>query len=200
MASLHVYTSNHASVHVSIPHQRIPQLVVLAARPSLATRQCRHVRLALWRQQATESTAEAHTAAEAQEQAEVEVDSDDPEQQMALLPLPSQYHQPQLTGKQRAALRAQAEQLAKAKTLQREQVGSKGVTLNVLNSIMDMLLKYEFVRVKLGEGSGLERKQTAAQLAQLLDAAVVGQVGFTITLYRQKGLPRPDTLAKLGQE
>lgn len=74
------------------------------------------------------------------------------------------------------------------------QVGAKGVTFNVLVTIMDALTKHEFVRVKLGEGSGLERKQTAEQLAQLLDAAVVGQVGFTITLYRQKGLPRPDSL------
>jgi RNA-binding protein YhbY len=52
----------------------------------------------------------------------------------------------------------------------------------------------------LGEVSDLERKQTAARLAQLLDAAEVGQVGFTINLYREKGLPRPDTLAKPGQE
>jgi RNA-binding protein YhbY len=78
------------------------------------------------------------------------------------------------------------------------QIGNKGVTLNVLHSIMDILMKYEFVRVKLGEGCGLERKQTAVRLAELLDAAVVGQVGFTITLYRQKGLPRPDSLLKTG--
>eukprot|EP00882_Tetradesmus_deserticola_P022750 GHRQ01024696.1.p1 GENE.GHRQ01024696.1~~GHRQ01024696.1.p1 ORF type:complete len:157 (+),score=33.46 GHRQ01024696.1:240-710(+) len=61
---------------------------------------------------------------------------------------------------------------------------------------MDVLMKHEFLRIKLGDGCGLERKQTAALLAQLLDSAVVGQVGFTITLYRQKGLPRPDNLTK----
>jgi RNA-binding protein YhbY len=131
----------------------------------------------------------------------VDDDDDDPEQQMARLPRPSQFHQTQqLTGKERAALRSQSEQLAKSKTLQRVQVGNKGVTQNVLISIADILMKHEFVRVKLGEGSGLERKQTAGQLAQLLDAAVVGQVGFTITLYRQKGLPRPDSLMKPGQQ
>jgi RNA-binding protein YhbY len=115
---------------------------------------------------------------------------------MAQLPRPSQHLQEQLTGKQRAALRAESEALVKSKQLQRVQIGSKGVTLNVLQSIMDILLKHQFVRVKLGEGCGLERKQTAEQLALLLDAAVVGQVGFTITLYRQKGLHRPDSLAK----
>jgi RNA-binding protein YhbY len=151
-----------------------------------------------WRQRATSSSTEPQPAdAAAPEAAEVD---DDPEQQMARLPRPSQYHQAQLSGKERAALRAQSEQLAKSKTLQRVQVGNKGVTLNVLLTIADVLMKHEFVRVKLGEGSGLERKQTAGQLAQLLDAAVVGQVGFTITLYRQKGLPRPDSLTKPGQQ
>lgn len=120
----------------------------------------------------------------------------DPEEQLASLPRPSQYHQAQLSGKERAALRSQAETLAKTKSLQRVQVGSKGVTLNVLLTVMDILMKHEYVRVKLGEGCGLERKQTAEQLAQQLDAAVVSQVGFTITLYRQKGLPRPDSLEK----
>jgi RNA-binding protein YhbY len=71
------------------------------------------------------------------------------------------------------------------------QVGAKGITLNTLQAALDVLAKHEFLRIKLGEGCGLARKETAAQLAALLDAAVVGQVGFTITLYRQKGLPRP---------
>lgn len=61
---------------------------------------------------------------------------------------------------------------------------------------MDVLMKHEFLRVKLGEGCGLERKETAQQLADLLDSAIVGQVGFTITLYRKQGLPRPDNLRK----
>lgn len=153
-----------------------------------------------WRQQATaDSAAEAVEAPVAAAPAD-SGDEVDPEQQLAQLPQPSQHHQGQLSSKERATLRAQSEQLAKSKTLQRVQIGNKGVTLNVLHSIMDILMKYEFVRVKLGEGCGLERKQTAARLAELLDAAVVGQVGFTITLYRQKGLPRPDSLMKPGGE
>ncbi|WIA11067.1 hypothetical protein OEZ85_011219 [Tetradesmus obliquus] len=101
-----------------------------------------------------------------------------------------------MTSKERAVLRAQSESLAKAKTLQRLIVGAQGITFNVLMAAMDVLMKHEFLRIKLGEGCGLERKQTAVMLGQLLDAAVVGQVGFTITLYRRKGLPRPDNLTK----
>lgn len=51
------------------------------------------------------------------------------------LPVPSSYHMPQLTGKERAALRAQSEGLAKAKTLQRLQIGAQGITFNVLVSV-----------------------------------------------------------------
>lgn len=114
-----------------------------------------------------------------------------------LVAAPSKQHQPQLTGKERAALRAYSETLAKDKKLQRLQVGAQGITNNVLMACLDILMKHEYLRVKLGEGCGLERKQTAALLADLLDAVVVGQVGFTITLYRKKGLPRPDNLTKV---
>jgi hypothetical protein len=51
------------------------------------------------------------------------------------LPSPSTHHMPQITSKERAALRAQSESLAKAKTLQRLQVGAQGLTYNVLVSL-----------------------------------------------------------------
>lgn len=111
------------------------------------------------------------------------------------LPKPSTAYQKHLTSKERATHRACSEILAKEKKLQRLQVGTQGITINVLRACMDVLMKHEYLRVKLGEGCGLDRKQTAALLADLLDAAVVGQVGFTITLYRTRGLPRPDNLA-----
>jgi RNA-binding protein YhbY len=118
----------------------------------------------------------------------------------AALPRPATRHQAPLSSKRRAELGAAAEGLARAKTLQRLQVGGKGVSLNTLHAAADALAKHEFLRVKLGEGCGLERRETAATLEQLLDAAVVRQVGFTITLYRQAGLPRPDSLAKDGEQ
>eukprot|EP00775_Hariotina_reticulata_P009946 gene9946-10101_t len=112
--------------------------------------------------------------------------------------LPSSKHQPQITSKERAALRAVSESLAKDKALQKVQVGAQGITYNVLLACMDVLMKHEFLRIKLGDGCGLERKATAGMLSEVLDCAVVGQIGFTITLYRKKGLPRPDNLQKRG--
>ena len=37
----------------------------------------------------------------------------------------------------------------------------------------------------------MSRKQASRALERHLDAVVVHEVGFTITLFRQKGLPRP---------
>lgn len=69
-----------------------------------------------------------------------QLDDEDPEQQMARLPRPSQHHQPQLGGKQRAALRSQAEGLAKAKTLQRVQVGGVSVHITQCQVLLNLLL------------------------------------------------------------
>ncbi len=76
----------------------------------------------------------------------------------------------------------------------RAQVGQKGISQTVLATCIDVILKRQFVRVRLGEGCGLERKETAEALSRLLDSVVVIQVGFTITFYRQPGLPRPSNL------
>lgn len=78
------------------------------------------------------------------------------------------------------------------------QVGQNGVTQNTLASAMDVLQKHEMVRVRLGEGSGLGRKGTAKALERLLDAVCIHQIGHTITLYRQKNLPRPSNCSTEG--
>lgn len=65
------------------------------------------------------------------------------------------------------------------------------MTPAVLASAMDVLCgKQSFVRLRCGVG-GRERKALASELEALLDAVCVHQVGHTITLYRQQGLPRP---------
>jgi RNA-binding protein YhbY len=68
----------------------------------------------------------------------------------------------------------------------------------VLRAIAAPLASQQFVRVKLGAGSGVERKEAARQLAEALDCVCVHQVGFTVTLWRQKGLP--PTHAPLQQQ
>ena len=89
-------------------------------------------------------------------------------------------------------LRTISNTMAKEGTLQRIICGQNGITQAFLNACADVLCgKHEYLRVKLGEGAGLQRKQAAIALERYLDATCVHQVGFTITLFREAGLPRP---------
>jgi RNA-binding protein len=96
--------------------------------------------------------------------------------------------------------KAAAETLAREKRLPRVQVGAKGITQPVVDSCLDVLMKHELLRVKLGEGCGLEREEAMQLLEELLDAVAVHAIGFTITLYRQQGLPRPSNYHGSGSE
>lgn len=70
------------------------------------------------------------------------------------------------------------------------QVGQKGITATFLAACMDLLAKHRFLRVRVGEG-GKKQEALAALLAALLDSVCVFQIGSTVTLFRQGGLPRP---------
>lgn len=111
------------------------------------------------------------------------------------LPMPEVRHQRPLPIKERKAWRALAETMAKEKKLVRVNVGAAGITQAFLTDCMNALSQHELVRVKLGDGSGLGRASAAAALERYLDCLCVHEVGFTVTLYRQKGLPRPTNTA-----
>lgn len=110
--------------------------------------------------------------------------------QAAALAAPAQRLQPTLTAKERTQRRSEAERLVSERKMIMVQVGAAGITPAVLSSLMDVLVKRQFVRLKCGAG-GAERKALAQQLSRLLDAEVVHQIGFTVTLYRAAGLARP---------
>jgi RNA-binding protein YhbY len=113
------------------------------------------------------------------------------------LRLPATRRQPSdLPREQRRALRAESEELAKRKALSRLQVGGNGLTPGVVAAAADALAGAPggLLRVRLGDGCGLERRSAAVALERLLDAACVKQVGFCVTLYRAPGLPRPDNV------
>jgi RNA-binding protein YhbY len=113
------------------------------------------------------------------------------------LTLPSTRHQPNPLPRERLrALRAESEELAKRKALARVQVGAKGLTASFVAAAALALSGAPggLLRVKLGEGCGLERRSAAAAMERLLDAVCVKQVGFCVTLFREKGLPRQDNL------
>jgi RNA-binding protein len=84
-----------------------------------------------------------------------------------------------LTGKQRAALRAEAHHLRPA-----VHVGHHGLTDELRTSLDDALRTHELVKVQLAKRAELNAKAAASALAAAVLAEVVQVIGHTTTLYR----------------
>ena len=91
-----------------------------------------------------------------------------------------------LTGKDRAALRAEAHHLTPL-----VHVGQHGLSPTVIRSLDDALRTHELVKVQLGRNTDVSAKDAAAELAAATDAIVIQVIGKTATLYRENPeLPR----------
>ncbi|KAF5839209.1 hypothetical protein DUNSADRAFT_1345 [Dunaliella salina] len=103
--------------------------------------------------------------------------------------LPDKHYQGALDMATRNQLKSRANTAAREKTLMYLQVGQNGLTQPFLANTMDLLGKYELVRVRLPDG--MDKWKATRALERLLDCVCVQQIGFTSTLYRKRGLPRP---------
>lgn len=96
-----------------------------------------------------------------------------------------------MTGKSRAALRAEAHHL----TIQ-VHVGHAGLTPALLKSLDDVLRTHELVKVQVAKAGDLTAKDAATQVANELGTEVVQVIGRTFTVYRHNpALPKSDTPA-----
>lgn len=86
-----------------------------------------------------------------------------------------------MTGKERAAFRAQANSLEPI-----IQIGKEGITDNLLTQISDALDARELIKIRVHlETSPLRPRECAGQLAQALSAEVIQVIGGIIVLYRK---------------
>jgi len=85
-----------------------------------------------------------------------------------------------LSGKDRAALRAEAHHLTPL-----VHVGQYGLSPTVIRSLDDALRTHELVKVQLGRNSDVTVKDAAAELAAATDSIVIQVIGKTATLYRE---------------
>ena len=85
-----------------------------------------------------------------------------------------------LSGKDRAALRAEAHHLTPA-----VHVGQHGVTPALVQSLDDALRTRELVKVQLGRQVDAKPRDAAQELASATDSEVVQVIGRTATLYRE---------------
>ena len=84
-----------------------------------------------------------------------------------------------LTGKQRRHLRALGHPLKPI-----VQVGKDGIDEGLLAALDQALADHELVKIKIGEGAGLDRKDAADELAQKTQSEVAQILGNTVLLYR----------------
>jgi RNA-binding protein len=90
---------------------------------------------------------------------------------------------PVLTGKQRRHLRALGHDLKPI-----VQVGKNGIDEGLVAALDQALADHELVKIKIGEGAGLDRNEAADALAKQTRSEVAQVLGYTVLLYR----PDPD--------
>lgn len=85
-----------------------------------------------------------------------------------------------ITGKQRSYLRKLGQELDPVVF-----IGKNDVTETVIKELDKNLTAQELVKVKIQEGSILDAKPVANELAEMLDAEFVQAIGRKFVLYRQ---------------
>ncbi len=86
-----------------------------------------------------------------------------------------------LTGKQKQYLKALAVQLPAV-----VQIGKDGMSENVIQSVEDVLLARELIKVKINQNSDEDIKSTALELSGKLGCEVVQIIGRNCVLFKQK--------------
>lgn len=77
------------------------------------------------------------------------------------------------------------------------QIGKEGLSSGVMDLIKKELLHHELIKVKIGNNSGLEKKETSVEIAQMSGAALVQLIGKTIVLYKENPKRPKDKRIKL---
>ena len=85
-----------------------------------------------------------------------------------------------MTGKERAALRAEAHHLDV-----QVHIGHQGLTDALVASLEDVLRTHELVKVQVARAGELSAKDAAQGIAERLGADVVQVIGRTCTVYRE---------------
>lgn len=84
-----------------------------------------------------------------------------------------------LTGKQRSYLKGLAQTIQPTVS-----IGKADLTETVIKSIDDYLEAHELIKVSIQEGSLLDPKETANEVAEMLNAEFVQAIGRRFVLYR----------------
>jgi RNA-binding protein len=89
-----------------------------------------------------------------------------------------------ITGKQRSELKKLAQELKPT-----VMIGKEDITPSVIAAIDDYLNAHEIVKVQIQEGSLMEPKEAANEIAEELGAEFVQAIGRRFVLYRRANDP-----------
>jgi RNA-binding protein len=89
-----------------------------------------------------------------------------------------------ITGKQRSELKKLAQELKPT-----VMIGKEDITPSVISAIDDYLSAHELVKVQIQEGSLVEPKEAANEIANELGAEFVQAIGRRFVLYRRAADP-----------
>ena len=64
-------------------------------------------------------------------------------------------------------------------------VGREGITDRVINSVNEVILAHELIKVKIQNNCPVNKKEAAAELAGQTSATVIQVIGKVILLYRE---------------
>ena len=84
-----------------------------------------------------------------------------------------------LTGKQRRHLRGLGHELKPI-----VQIGRDGIDDGLIAAVDQALTDHELIKIRIGEGAGVDRQEAAAQLADKTRSEVAQVLGNTVLLYR----------------
>ena len=89
-----------------------------------------------------------------------------------------------ITGKQRSELKRLAQEIRPT-----VMIGKEDITPSVIAAIDDYLSAHELVKVQIQEGSMMEPKEAANEIAEELEAEFVQAIGRRFVLYRRAADP-----------
>jgi len=100
-------------------------------------------------------------------------------------------YQRELSSSEKKALRTKSQQLAQS--LVTVNCGANGASVAFLSGLFSALHANTMVKVRLGCSRGAKEELTK-EICSALDCVCIHSIGSVITLYRQKGLPKPPGL------
>ncbi|MGL4970143.1 MAG: ribosome assembly RNA-binding protein YhbY [Cetobacterium sp.] len=85
-----------------------------------------------------------------------------------------------LTSKKRAFLRKRAHNLEPI-----FRIGKEGFSETLAQGVLDAIIPRELIKVKILQNSEADKNEVAYQIADVIEAEVVGIIGRTIILYKE---------------